>query len=237
MRRQLIKIIKTSGLFPLALRMLQIHSWVTREKTIKNYLETHIDRKLHIGCGSNILDGWLNTDLFPRAKEIVYLDATKRFPLNDDSFSYVFSEHIIEHIEYTHGLNMLRECFRILKPGGMIRISTPSLSFLVELYQPEKNEVQNQYIDWAAQSFAPDIIKHKEVFVINNFFYNFDHKFIYDMNILQDAMAAAGFVDLIPCAVGESKIHEMQGLESHSNLISEEFNKLETFVIEGKKPE
>ena len=65
----------------------------------------------------------------------MYLDATQTFPLPDCSFDYIFSEHMIEHVTYQNGKRMILECYRVLKPGGLLRISTPDLSFLVDLYK------------------------------------------------------------------------------------------------------
>jgi predicted SAM-dependent methyltransferase len=58
-------------------------------------------------------------------------------------FDYVFSEHMIEHVSYAEGLLMLRECLRVLKPGGRIRIATPSLEVLLDLYKPSKTPIQH----------------------------------------------------------------------------------------------
>src|SRR5215470_4711811 len=95
---------------------------------VDGYLRRQHVRKLHIGCGSNILNGWLNSDLRPHTRDVLHLDATKRFPFDDELFDYIFSEHMIEHVSYAEGLFMLGECYRILKKNGRIRLSTPNQS-------------------------------------------------------------------------------------------------------------
>jgi SAM-dependent methyltransferase len=89
--------------------------------------------KLHIGCGAHTLSGWLNTDYDPSTLAVMYLDATKVFPFPEETFDYVFSEHMIEHVSYKAGLHMLAECHRVLKPYGTLRISTPDLAFLIDI--------------------------------------------------------------------------------------------------------
>jgi predicted SAM-dependent methyltransferase len=65
---------------------------------------------------------------------------------------------------------MLRECFRVLKRGGRIRVATPDLCVLLGLYLKEKTDLQRHYINWAIVNFMPEIETCKDVFVINNFF-------------------------------------------------------------------
>jgi predicted SAM-dependent methyltransferase len=207
-----------------------------RQKRITKYFYEHQVRKLQIGSSTNVLEGWLNTDLLPNTEEIMFLDATDRFPFEDFTFNYVFSEHMIEHIEYSKGINMLHECFRILKPGGKIRIATPDLYFLVDLYKSEKTELQSRYISWAVHTFLPHVGIHHDTFVINNFFRSWGHRFIYDFKTLNDAMSRTGYINIAHYRPSESDDQNLQGIEAHSKWIPDEFNRLETFVLEGSKP-
>ena len=100
---------------------------MNREKQIKAYFSETRIRKLQIGAGKNVLEGWLNADLEPGSDEVMFIDAVAELPFPDGVFDYVFSEHMIEHIAYKHGLHMLGEAFRVLKPGGKIRIATPDI--------------------------------------------------------------------------------------------------------------
>ena len=60
--------------------------------------------KLHLGCGRNYLDGWINTDIdSKRYKLDQRLDITENFPFENNTISYIFSEHVIEHISYKDG--------------------------------------------------------------------------------------------------------------------------------------
>lgn len=214
--------------------LIRLGKQFTRGREITKYLESHQIRKLQIGCGSNILDGWLNTDIAPDSKNVVFLDARRWLPFDDCIFDYVFSEHLIEHLQYKDGVSLLRECYRILKPGGNLRIAMPDLCFLIDLYNSEKTEVQEQYIRWAVDSFLPDIGIYQDTFVINNFFQDFNHKFIYDFKTLQGAMKEVGFINPLCYKPEESEDKNLQGIESHD--IPNEFNRLETIVIEATKP-
>ena len=98
---------------------------------VRCYLAGASEPRLHIGCGGNFLAGWLNTDLYPDTSDVCHLDATAPFPLPDSSFDLIFTEHVIEHIPLTGGLNLLAESFRVLKPGGRIPVGTPSTHGLI----------------------------------------------------------------------------------------------------------
>ena len=202
---------------------------------IKGYLGSNDTRKLQIGSERNVLKGWLNTDIRPR-NGAVFLDARSRFPFNNSTFDYIFSEHLIEHLGYKEGLEFLKECYRILKPGGKMRVATPDLRFFVELYNPAKTEAQGKYISWITDTFLKDLSEKKDVFVINNIFTNWGHKFIYDFQTLRDEMVKAGFVNITQCEVGESGDENLKGIESHFKDEFAEYSKMETFVVEGTKP-
>jgi predicted SAM-dependent methyltransferase len=192
-------------------------------------------RKLHIGCGKNILPDWLNMDYLPLSRESLYLDARRPFFLKGDTFDYVFSEHMIEHISYNYGLKMLTECRRVLKPLGKLRISTPDLAFIVNLYRPQKSVLEQEYIKWAADLFFHRNPNVNEVFVINYFMRNWGHTFIYDEATLRNAMTTAGFTNIVKCDLQESEDPALRYLENEARLPSG-FLRLETITLEGTKP-
>src|SRR5437868_4053917 len=121
------KIIKNFPLLSNFLIGLRHRFWQTNTvKGLKAYLLIHKVPKIQLGAGLNNLTGWFNTDYFPR-NNVLFVDVTKPFPIPSNSFQFIFSEHHIEHISYKYAVEMLREAFRIMKPGGHIRISTPDL--------------------------------------------------------------------------------------------------------------
>jgi predicted SAM-dependent methyltransferase len=202
------------------------------QKMIKNYLRTNCVCRLQIGTGRNLKEDWLNSDLNPSSKKI-FLDATKKIRFNNKTFDYIFSEHLIEHLEYDQADEFLRECYRVLKPGGKIRISTPNLVFLINLYKNEKTEDEKKYILWATEHLQD--CKNPAVFVINNFFRSWGHKFIYDFETLSSMLSQIGFVDVSKLEVNQSFDSALCGLESHGKVIGEEFNILESLIIEASR--
>jgi len=205
------------------------------QSLIDAYFENHSVRKLHLGCGGNVLAGWLNTDLGPvRKANVMELDASATFPFADSSIHYIFSEHMIEHMSYAQGVQMLHECQRVLRPGGKIRVSTPDLRFVIELYNQERTKLQNDYLQWATDVFLPDAPCVHPAFVINNFVRDWGHQFIYDEGLLKMTMASAGFRDIRAYLLNRSDDPHLANLESEKRQPAG-FLQLESFTLEGSK--
>lgn len=208
-------------------------------KAINYYLSTHNIKKLQIGCGENFLEDWLNTDIEIQ-NGAVYLDAGQKFNIPSESFDYIFSEHIFEHLTINEQINMLTEGCRILKKNGIMRIATPSLDFLFKLYNSPTESQHRDYVDWAmAHSVTLQPVKREIVassvhycYVINNFFKAWGHQMIHNFESIEQIAQLAGFSDLRRSEVGKSEDPVLKGLEKHGTIIPEKMNKLETMVVE-----
>jgi predicted SAM-dependent methyltransferase len=200
----------------------------------ESYFAEREIKKLHIGCGGNILGDWLNSDFFPHSDRIVHLDATDSFPFSNETFDYIFSEHMIEHISYSNGLAMLSECHRVLRNNRKIRISTPNLKFLIDLYTDDKSEAQREYIKWATDTFIKSAPYYDDTFVINNFVRDWGHLFIYDEKTLRSSLEKAGFTKIIRCDLNESEDESFRNLENEKRM-PKGFLKLESVILEGTK--
>jgi predicted SAM-dependent methyltransferase len=201
----------------------------------QEYLSTNRVRKLHIGAGDGALSGWLNTDIDPGADDVFFLDATKPFPLNENTFDYVYSEHMIEHISRRDASFMLRECRRVLKPSGTIRIATPDLQVIAGLYAGNGDPDKHRYIKWITDRFMKNTSDYQPGFVINQAFYNWGHQFLYDGELLARDLQDAGFTDIQRRSMGFSEDEHLRGIESHGKFIEDDhIAAFETMILEGK---
>lgn len=89
---------------------------------------------LNIGCGNRYRDGWVNIDLKPDSKEVLSWNVEKGLPFKDESFDVVYHSHLLEHLSREQAPLFLKECHRILKHGGIIRVVTPNLEKICRLY-------------------------------------------------------------------------------------------------------
>jgi predicted SAM-dependent methyltransferase len=207
-----------------------------RSSAIERYLTSHTICKLQIGAGGYVMKDWLNTDIYPSVPGVIYVDARKPFPFKDGTLDYILSEHQIEHLTYNEGLFMLRECWRVLKSGGRIRIATPDLEAITSLYTSNKSDLQQRYIKRIVDQYIPETGIYHECFVINNAFVNLGHRFIYDRATLQAALEKIGFVDITHHKPGESGDDVFRGIEVHGKVMGDEdINRFETMVLQARR--
>lgn len=83
--------------------------------------------KLNLGCGTNILEGWVNVDKFATGGVNLGIDLDEgtdtRFPYEDNSVSEFLMSHVLEHI--THTLDLMQELYRIAEPDAEMLIRVP----------------------------------------------------------------------------------------------------------------
>lgn len=212
-------------------RLRRIVADLRRSRGVRAYLAREQRPKLHLGAGSARLEGWLNTDVEPY-RGVVPLDARRPFPLPDESFDVVFSEHMIEHLDYAYGASMLRESFRVLRPGGRIRVATPDLRRLVEILDDD-SEIARRYVDAVLEQLVQDAPARLPVFAVNNILFAHAHRFLYDEPSLTLSLAQAGFVDIRRFDSGESGHELLRGVESHGGG---DLNVFDTLVLEALRP-
>jgi SAM-dependent methyltransferase len=84
-------------------------------------------RLLHLGCGHEIIPGWINLDLSSDVGADVVFDldscGPSRLPIENDSIDGFFMCHVFEHIERT--LPMMQELYRVAKPDARFIIRLP----------------------------------------------------------------------------------------------------------------
>jgi len=91
--------------------------------------------KLHLGCGSIKIPGFINVDIDPNVSAVdVVDDACTLSRFNNNSASLIYACHVLEHFSHNEIIPILKRWFEILEPGGELRISVPDTDRIVKVY-------------------------------------------------------------------------------------------------------
>ncbi|MBK8976972.1 MAG: methyltransferase domain-containing protein [Planctomycetes bacterium] len=164
--------------------------------------------RLCLGCGDAPIAAWTNIDLGGGAD--VRLDLRQPLPVRSGSVELVYSEHVIEHLDRADGVRLLRECRRVLRPDGVLRIATPDLARLVACYRDDWTA--QDWVHWRGHEWVDSA-----AVMLNQCFHGWGHRFLYDEAELARVLRDAGFVEVERCAIGESRDPALRGLETRAD--------------------
>ncbi len=155
--------------------------------------------KLHIGAGRARLEGWVNMDIQALPGVDVVADVTKG--LDFKNVEAIFAEHFLEHLAIDDALAFLGEAHRVMGEGGWLRLSTPNLDWVWSTH-------------YELGPLDPDI-KRNNALRLNRAFHGWRHRFLWNREMLDEALAASGFAPVRWCRYGESELPVFQGIERH----------------------
>ncbi|HRG59143.1 MAG TPA: methyltransferase domain-containing protein [Bacteroidia bacterium] len=91
---------------------------------------------LNLGCGTHYDSGseWTNLDFVSSGPGVIAHNLLSGVPFQDNSFDLVYHSHVLEHFSKSDGEKLIDECFRVLKPGGTLRIAIPDLEQIAKNY-------------------------------------------------------------------------------------------------------
>jgi SAM-dependent methyltransferase len=145
-----------------------------------------------------------------RNNTFIHHNFTYGIPLNDRSADFVYSSHFLEHLDRETGQMLLKECMRVLKPNGVIRIGVPDLEYAWEMYRRgDKEQMLHDYF-----------------FVESGAGFS-QHRYAYDYELLAATLAEAGFVDM-------KRVEFQRGLTPDLDILD---NRGEyTLFVEARRP-
>jgi SAM-dependent methyltransferase len=142
---------------------------------------------MHLACGDVYLKGWVNVDLHS-SKADVKADA-KALPFESNSFDYIETNHLIEHLEAFDAVPALSEWLRVLRPGGHVFISCPDIIACMSALRDSRG--------------TPDLWSGFLRAVYGESRPGYFHRYGYSTESLGAAMTEAGFVDVeVKTAIG-----------------------------------
>lgn len=125
---------------------------------------------INLACGDKLCQqpGWVNADHKPSAKDVLKINLQKSLPFEDNTFNVVYHSQFIEHLPMNKAHHFLNECYRILKPNGILRIVTPDLenqateylrNLQMILHSPCVEEVRLRY-EWIRLEMLDQLTRH-----------------------------------------------------------------------------
>ena len=90
---------------------------------------------INLGCGKSYHKDWINIDFKSNNKKVIQYNLLKGIPYPDNYFDVVYHSHLLEHFSKSDAINFIKECYRVLKPGGIIRIAIPNLEEIINNYK------------------------------------------------------------------------------------------------------
>jgi SAM-dependent methyltransferase len=187
---------------------------------------------LNLGCGLSIAPGWINIDNSPNARLARYpwirrtlwklgvlsdrlysvawsdsiqtFDLRKKLPYKDSSVDFVYTSHFLEHLEHTDSRRLMSEVFRILKPGGMVRVVVPDLALGARQYvaaieaDPKNAKAAGEFMEWL-QLNRPELRD--------------PHLWMYDEGSLSGMLSGIGFTNVIVCDYRQGRVPDCEVLD------------------------
>jgi len=205
--------------------------------------------KVNLGSGVTALPDWDNLDIsyniwlsrVPILKKFLYklrliddisfrtnwpsyirrYNVLKGLPYEDYSVDYIYSSHLLEHLTREQAIKLLKECYRVLKRGGIIRIVVPDLKLLAEKYlqndykffKAEKNEpLANKFLTEIGLEYEK---QSKLLTCLYNRFVGVErHKWMWDFNSLSFELKRCGFKSVEKREFRKGKVPDIEILDN-----------------------
>ena len=150
---------------------------------------------LDIGPGRHLRKEFITVDFNWRGGLDACWDITTGLPLPDACVSGVYSEHCIEHIPLQSGDLVIAEIFRVLKPGGRVRLVVPDAELYLRRYVGVLDDGQNATpLPYAERDDFHGI--YQPIMSVNRIFHEHGHQFLYDWPMLSALLGRHGFVEI-----------------------------------------
>ncbi|MBA2340423.1 MAG: methyltransferase domain-containing protein [Pyrinomonadaceae bacterium] len=145
-----------------------------------------------------------------RDNEFVHHNLAYGVPLNDKSADFIYSSHFLEHLDRESGRRLLKECLRVLKPCGVLRIGVPDLGYAWEMYQSgDKEHMLHDYFFVEAEAGYSQ------------------HRYAYDYEMLSKTLIDIGFITVQRARFQQGDIPDLEILDNRGEY---------TLFVEARRP-
>jgi len=194
-------------------------------------------RKINLGSGPASANGWTNYDwgllpilgkyrltsilirlgLLPKDYDwkwpkIELVDIKGKLADKDNSVDYIYCSHVLEHFEKDEARNILKECRRVLKDKGIIRIVLPDLKKIINNYSGA-DTFNREYFGFDKDLYIGFLGKFKRIFIRG-------HQWMYDVNSAKKLLIEVGFMEVTVCSFRKGQVPNLEklDLEQHRKI-------------------
>ena len=184
-------------------------------------------KKFHLGCGTIFIRNYLNVGWWPHLGESTlytnpngvegtYLynhDLVKGIPAADNSLEVVYHSHLLEHLTNIEGIDFIAACFRVLQPGGILRVLVPDLELWAKNYVDKNLFFFDEYR-------RIGLADNKDLYptigsIFMGMLHNHGHKMGYDFDTLKTILERTGFVRIRRTMVQDSDLTDIVEVEPY----------------------
>ncbi len=229
---------KIKGFLKYANSLALLRYTALNDRRLKKFFTDNPVERLHVGCGLCVLPGWCNV-LYDRNQEYgrvkslngawwLNYNLLKPWPWPENSVRFVAGAHFIEHLDINQCLKFCRGAFKVLKPGGVIRLSCPDLEIYARHYvQGNEKFFADQEIRKACA--YNDAQTPSQIFAAKAYDNNGAHKWFHDFSSLKNILQRVGFVNI-------QKVARLEGKTPDLPLLEIPQREIETVYVEAEKP-
>jgi SAM-dependent methyltransferase len=147
--------------------------------------------------------------LFSKKNSIRRLDVRKRLPFNDSSVDFVYSSHMLEHLNYNDAVKFLTESLRILKTGAMIRLVLPDLDWIIKSYLEDNDADLFMERSLLFESYNGGWLNRLKLFLLGPR----KHQWMYNSESLKKLLQRVGFNSVEVLVLGNSNYSNVGSLD------------------------
>lgn len=186
---------------------------------------------VNLGAGTQGRPGWINVDAFAFPGINCTYDMRRGLPFANCSVRGIFCEHFFEHIDYEEEAPvLLRECHRVLQPGGVLRLIVPDAGAYLRAYCEEGWDALTRIrpLKPGRVDFYFGHRYHSKMEAVNVVFrQGTEHKYAYDAETLMHLLRRCGFTRVEQQAFGRSLLPEI--------CLDQEMRASESLYVEAVK--
>lgn len=180
-----------------------------QRKKIETVLKTYQHSCISLGAGRETPDEWIGFDRYKSGKNIFSVNMLFDFPVKSDSIDAILAEHILEHFCWDDLEYILKECYRVMKNGGKIRIVSPDAKNIARLIQlgPEAETDYDVQIDSDIHRWNEDGMRW--IRTINQITHQWgEHKCVLTPEMMKCLLEYIGFQEVTILSVKKSRFFD-----------------------------